>query len=318
MKMTLARSGNALRKPEVRQPALQTGAFSEVLFQSKPMKQNIPYVRFSAPPRCIVCRSWREGDLVFVWFEHTPIISNRSLFLNLTLRLWCEYENQMSSSLTDFHPSSTWDESAIRRFVKDTSPLIQVRIGRILLRCRKGMSIEQVRQETEDLCQETFALLFAHNARVLKTWDETKGLSLKNFVGLIAERVALSWFRTGRKNAWRETPMDEIDLKKSADSGLEDHRENRVLSQSPGSPESHVANRQALEKVISRLKEELPPNGLQVFFLIYVEGKSTEEVCDIMNLKIDTVYSWRSRLLKRTHALLTELHAEPRAVSVGM
>jgi RNA polymerase sigma-70 factor (ECF subfamily) len=153
---------------------------------------------------------------------------------------------------------------------------------------------------------------------VLKSWDEGKGLSLKNFVGLVAERVALSWLRTGRKSAWRELPLSADDLTQTADNGFEGEQDHRVSSQSPGSPESHVANRQTLEKVISRLKEELPPNGLQVFFLIYVEGKSTEEVCDIMNLKIDTVYSWRSRLLKRTHALLTELHAEPRAVSVGM
>ncbi|MCU0664140.1 MAG: sigma-70 family RNA polymerase sigma factor [Myxococcota bacterium] len=224
----------------------------------------------------------------------------------------------MTSSLTNFNPSMRWDEIEIRRFVKDITPVLQVRIGRILLRCRKGISIAQVRQETEDLCQETFAQLFAQDARVLRSWDESKGLSLKNFVGLVAERVALSWLRTGRKSAWRELPLAAEDLTQTADNGFESEPDHRHSSQSPGSPENQVANRQTLEKVISRLKEELPPNGLQVFFLIYVEGKSTEEVCDIMNIKLDTVYSWRSRLLKRTHALLAELHAEPRGMSMGV
>ena len=202
------------------------------------------------------------------------------------------------------------DDGAVRLLVKALSPIVQVRVGRALMRHRKAMSAQQVRQETEDLCQETFALLFADQARVLRGWDEHKGLSLQNFVGLIAERVAFSWLRTGRKNAWRELPMEGNDLMRSADRAAESELDNLAMARGATSPESQVATRETLERVVERLKVELPPNGYQVFYLVYVAGKSSREVCEIMGLKPDTVYSWRSRLMKRARAILSEISAE--------
>ena len=217
------------------------------------------------------------------------------------------FKQMMSFSPSELSSAIRGDEEAVRHFVHAFSPLIQVRIGRVLLRYKKDMSTSQIRQETEDLCQETFVQLFTDGARVLQSWDAHKGLSLTNFIGLIAERVAFSWARTGRKNAWREMAMEGNTLERKADRAVENHFENRAMSEGASSPESQVANRETLERVIVRFKAELPPNGLQVFYLIYLQGKTVEEVSQIMNIQPDTVYSWRSRLMKRAKEILLDL-----------
>jgi hypothetical protein len=49
---------------------------------------------------------------------------------------------------------------------------------------------------------------------------------------------------------------------------------------------------------------------LQVFYLTYVKENSLEEVCEKLNLKTDTVYSWRSRIMKKARSIMEELAAD--------
>src|SRR5262245_1194983 len=97
------------------------------------------------------------------------------------------------------------DEGAVRQLVDELGPVIQARVARALLRRASGRS---VRQEVEDLTQEVFASLFEDDGRILRAWDETRGLSLKNFVGLVAGRQATSILRSGRTTPWRDDPAD--------------------------------------------------------------------------------------------------------------
>jgi len=59
-------------------------------------------------------------------------------------------------------------------------------VGRKLLFYRnRSAAGRDVRQEVADLIQEVFMALFADDARVLRSWQPERGLSLDNFVGLV-------------------------------------------------------------------------------------------------------------------------------------
>jgi len=184
--------------------------------------------------------------------------------------------------------------SALTELVEALTPVIQARVARSVLRW-KGTA-GGVRQHVEDLTQEVFMRLFADGGRVLRDWAPDKGLSLENFVGLVAQRQAISMLRTGKRNPWREDATDsEI---------LEAHG-----SAAPG-PEEVVASRDTLEQLLERMREELSPMGWKLFELLYIREHSVDEVRAETDLSADAVYAWRSRLRKLARQRLGELTSE--------
>src|SRR5215471_16061481 len=82
------------------------------------------------------------------------------------------------------------DRRATEDLVGRLARVIQVRVGVALLRRRHAARGRTLAQEVEDLMQEVFAALFEQDGRVLRRWDPARGLSLKSYVGLVAEREA--------------------------------------------------------------------------------------------------------------------------------
>jgi RNA polymerase sigma-70 factor (ECF subfamily) len=154
-----------------------------------------------------------------------------------------------------------------------------------------------VRQEVADISQEVFLLLFANDGAVLRSWQPERGLSLENFVGLVAERQTASILRSGRRCPWRDDPTlgEELD---TADAG--------------SLPEAVAASREQLRHLWARLAEELSPLGRHLFDLIFVRELSADEVVGETGLSHDAVYAWRSRLRRLARRLLGEV-SEPAA-----
>jgi len=185
------------------------------------------------------------------------------------------------------------DQTAFTALVALLTPVIQARVARTLLARRSLLAGgRDLRQDVEDLSQDTFLALFDRNARVLRSWQPERGLSLANFVGLVAKCQVLSFLRSGRRNPWKEEPFgdDEID----------------APAPDPG-PEEIVANRELLALLLDRLRESLSPQGWQLFDLIYIQELSQAEVEAASGLSADAVYAWRSRLPRRGRKLLDEL-----------
>ena len=149
-----------------------------------------------------------------------------------------------------------------------------------------------MRQEVEDLTQEVFLALFAEDARVLRGWSAEPGLSLANFVGLVAERQALSILRSRRRSPWSDDPGIEEELE--VDAGAVDQ-------------EREVVSRDMLDRLLDRLATELSPLGQRIFDLFFVDGASLEEAMEETGLTSDALYAWRSRLRKRARRLLAEM-----------
>jgi RNA polymerase sigma-70 factor (ECF subfamily) len=184
------------------------------------------------------------------------------------------------------------DEAALTRLVRKLTPVIQSRVARGLLLRRTGLaSGRDVRQEVEDIAQEIFLLLFADGGKVLRSWQPERGLSLLNFVGLVAERQTASILRSGKRSPWKEDPTLFEDFNQPA-------RES--------DPEEITASREQLKLLLGRLTEELSPLGRHLFDLLFLRELPFEEVTRETGMSPDAVYAWRSRLRRLVRRLLDE------------
>ena len=186
--------------------------------------------------------------------------------------------------LTMIERALSGDRRAVKSLVDHITPVIQARVARALLKDPRGRSRGSVREEVADISQEVFAALFADEGRVLKTWDPDKGLSLQNFVGLVAHRQALSILRTGKRNPYTEDPTLDTELD----------------SYTPPSHElaEAVETRDVARAVFQSMDAQLSPLGRRLFELIVLEERDVNEVAEEMGMGSAAVYAWRSRLGK--------------------
>ncbi len=188
------------------------------------------------------------------------------------------------------------DAEAIRTLVDSLSPVIQARVVRGLRRRSTRAANRDIAQEVEDLTQEVFVALFDDDGKALRAWSPDRGLSLANFVGLVAERQVASILRTGRRSPWTEDPTESAALDFSAGATEGD--------------EARIGSRQLFAAVVERLRTELSPKGLQLFYMVIVDEAPIESVCTQMQMQPDAVYTWRSRLGKLARRIAAEIQGE--------
>lgn len=189
-------------------------------------------------------------------------------------------------------------EPAVGSLVDILTPVIQNRVAQVLLAFHPSGDEATVRQQAEDLTQDVFLTLFDEGARVLRSWQSEEGLSLENFVGLVARRRAISCLRSGRRNPWREDPTLN-----------EEHEEEPAADPDP---EARAASRQELRFLLRRMQAELSPQGWNLFELLLVQELPVEEVEQRTRMSRDAIYAWRSRLRKLARRLLREAVSETR------
>lgn len=184
------------------------------------------------------------------------------------------------------------EEPALTRLVQRLTPVIQSRVARGLLRWRTGRAAgRDIRHEVEDFTQGIFLFLFADDGKVLRSWHPERGLSLLNFVGLVAERQTVSSLRSGKRSPWKEEVMLPTDPDRAATD--------------PG-PEEITASREQLKRLLHRLTEELSPLGRHLFDLLFLREMSPKEVMEQTGMSRDAVDAWSSRLRKLARRLLAE------------
>lgn len=180
------------------------------------------------------------------------------------------------------HRALDGDSAAMGTLVSRLTPIIQARVARCLVRHGRPESRRNLQDEVAELTQEVFVTLFARKRKVLKSWRADGGLSLNNFVGLVAERRALSILSSSRRSPWTEEPTEDLEA---------------MLGTVEG-PEALVASRQILERVIGELEEELSPLGLRLFQQLIVEEEDIADIAAQSGMKRGALYMWRSRLAK--------------------
>jgi DNA-directed RNA polymerase specialized sigma24 family protein len=189
------------------------------------------------------------------------------------------------------------DAAAVRALVAAFTPVIQARAMRALAR-RGGKSGRDPRQELGDLVQEVFLVLFRDGAHTLRAWDGAKGLSLLNFVGLVAEREVVRIASSGRRSPWALDPWADADLEEVA-GAVE-------------SAEAGAGSRELFDRVCAQLEEELHPRAMELFRMLVVEEVPIPDVCAYSGLSADALYNWRSRLLKRAREIFAKVGDDSR------
>src|SRR5262245_567748 len=95
------------------------------------------------------------------------------------------------------------ERRAVEQLVNFLTPVIRQRAGRVLARGARGRDLQAA---IDDVVQLVLISLFADRCRALCSWDAERGMSLVQFVGLIAERQAISIARSQRANPFFEDP----------------------------------------------------------------------------------------------------------------
>ncbi len=195
------------------------------------------------------------------------------------------------------------NQAVLRQVVSVLAPVVRARAARVLLRRRSSAGYRDIEQELDDICQEVFRALFADNAAVLRKWDAALGLSLENFVGLVAEREAGAIMRSGTRTPWRDDPTDNDAL---------------VEASEPVPPvEAVVANRELASIVLDKLEAMLKPETLHLFRLLFVEDLEIEQIASLTQLSPAAIYTWRSRLVKVAREIAQRTLSEKRAVDTS-
>jgi DNA-directed RNA polymerase specialized sigma24 family protein len=194
------------------------------------------------------------------------------------------------------------DRVAMRALLRELTPMVQVRVGRALYRYRGSARRREVRQEADDLVQEVLVELFRHDAKVLRSWDPSRGLSLLGFVRLVTDRTA-SAILGGARTPWRDDPIDPQDF--SGHATAESTVETRVMSA------------QLAARVYEALVVELTPLAFRVFELMFVEEADVPTISATLNMTPEAVYAWRPRLMKTIRQLADELDSRQPAAGVA-
>lgn len=176
------------------------------------------------------------------------------------------------------------------RTLRELTPIVEARVARLLRRRRPDG--RDTRQELPDLVQQVFVALLENDARILRTWAPERGMSLENFVGLVAEREVLSIFRSGRR-----TPFD---------------RATEELPETLGDStlDARTLSKELLMHLVDQIRTELSPQGLVLFERIVVQEEPPATIASSLGMSLDAIYAWRSRLLRRLRAIASELHTE--------
>lgn len=183
--------------------------------------------------------------------------------------------------------------AALVELIQGLTPVVQARVARA--QWTSGRSADAQRHEREDLVQEAFAKLFARGAQVLRSWSPERGMSLTNFVGLVAYRHTLSILcKAEHRNALQNIAGDF---------------ESILAGQAH--TEEAVASRELLELVVERLERKLSPLGYQVFRMLLVEDRSTREIAEETGLTPAAIYTWRHRLVAAARTILADTELDP-------
>lgn len=188
---------------------------------------------------------------------------------------------------------------ALPELVDRWTPVIQARVVRVLQR-RASRLGSRAFQEVEELVQQVFVTLFENDAAALRAWRPERGLSLNNWIGLLAEQQVLALLRTRKRNPWTEEPTEIEDLDRTS---------------SEPTPEHETLHRDVLDRLLDRLQARVSPLGWHLFRLLFLEDREIADAAHRSGLSTTAVYAWRSRLRRQARELRDTLLSEARGSS---
>lgn len=174
-----------------------------------------------------------------------------------------------------------------RELVCSLQPVIRARVRRQMVRL--GANLDEI----NDLTQEVSMRLLANEARALRKWNREGGLSLPNYVGLIAERQATRLIVRQRRAT--------LNLE-----GLRSHAPDSSPTGTAG-PERIVMWNEMLRRLNRTFSSQLSPLGIRCFERLLLEHGSVASLCAETGLSRAAVYAWSSRLRARARDFASDV-----------
>jgi integrase len=190
------------------------------------------------------------------------------------------------------------DEGTLRGLVRDLTPVVQARAARALLRRRSLARGEDPRQRLGDVAQDVYVELFRDRAKLLRSWDPARGMSLASFVGLVTEQRVAATLRSSKRNPWAEALADgDVEVGADTAAGAAD-------------PEERLLSRDAVERLLDRVRAQLSPVGLDMFYRLVIREEAIASVCAATGMSTSAVQAWSSRLKRLVQSLAHDVLAE--------
>lgn len=183
------------------------------------------------------------------------------------------------------------DARAASELVDILAPWIQREVIKVLC-ASAGRVGRGLRQDVEDLVQDTLLFLFSEGGKVLRAWDPERG-SFGGFVRVVARHQAHATLRSRRRSPYELNPEDPVAPQSSAQSV--DARD----------PERVAHTRRSLERLTEQLTARLSPLGFEMFRLLFVLDMPASAITEATGQSLEAVYQWRTRIKK----LVTQLNA---------
>jgi len=166
-------------------------------------------------------------------------------------------------------------EPSVEALLDRLLPVIRARVRRI---ARRGGRLE----EADDLVQDFLLHLWGEDGRRLLAYDPSRGASLENYVGLLAERFCMdrSRERAAKKRGGHlvAVPLDE------------------ALPDADRDLEQAAAARQLTDRLGRHLDEQLSERGQLVLRYAFSDGRPAPEVAEILGVKVQVVYNWQHKI----------------------
>lgn len=174
------------------------------------------------------------------------------------------------------------DARAWRYFTAQYSRIIIGCIRRVLCRFTRVTSDHDVDEVYARFCYE----LLANDRKKLRYFDPEKGGRLSTWVGVLAKNTTYDYLRRLKR-----------------DRVCDPFPENDIFESSVDSPFEQVALHQRASLTRSTL-EQLSERDRQFVELYFAQGLDAEEIAELMNISVKTVYTKRYKITARLEAMM--------------
>jgi RNA polymerase sigma-70 factor, ECF subfamily len=168
---------------------------------------------------------------------------------------------------------------AWREFVRDNGRFIQAVIRRTLASARAASG--GLDADVADVTGNLFLQLVAQDMRKLKLFDETKGMSLRGFVAMLAANAAVDHARSQRRT------RKLIDAVGRIETGISDVDPRDALE------------RKQQQSMLDEALDQLTDAERQFVHQLCLREVEAQQLAQAMKIKLNTVYSRKHKLISR-------------------
>jgi RNA polymerase sigma factor (sigma-70 family) len=168
------------------------------------------------------------------------------------------------------------------------NPAIRSRVARVLRRLTPGRL-----DETDDIAQIVWLVLFEAGGRQLRAFRPERGISLEAYVGMIAEREVrntIARAAAAKRGASRTVALSE--------------EVAAVVPTSAPHPEAQAIATDLADRLLGALVPRFPERARPVLTLCVIQGARPDEAAHALEMPAQQVHNWFFRFRKASRDFL--------------